>query len=151
MMKTLLVLAGLTVATVVFVTAFGIDEGEVVNLSTVDSKGAQFVTQLWIIEHDGQLYLRAGRPAARWLARLRAHPEVRLERAGATRAYRAVPVEDPMTREAVNRGMAEKYGEADRLIARFFDCTRSVPIRLEPLEPGPSSGSTNASPEAAAR
>jgi hypothetical protein len=150
-MKVLLLLAGLTVAAVVFVTAFGIDEGEVVNLSTVDARGAQFETQLWIIEQDGQLYLRAGRPAAHWLARLRAHPEVRIERGGTTHAYRAVPVDDPATREAVNRGMAEKYGQADRLIARIFDHSRSVPIRLEPLRPGEGSGSAHAPPEAAAR
>jgi hypothetical protein len=150
-MKVLLLLAGLTVATVVFVTAFGIDEGEVVNLSTVDARGAVFETQLWIIEQDGQLYLRAGRPAARWLARLRAHPEVKIERGGTTNAYRAVPVDDPATRETVNRGMAEKYGQADRLIARIFDHSRSVPIRLEPLQPGEGSGSAHAPPEAAAR
>jgi len=150
-MKVLLLLAGLTVATVVFVTAFGIDEGEVVNLSTVDARGAQFETQLWIIKQDGQLYLRAGRPAARWLARLRAHPEVKIERGGTTNAYRAVPVDDPATREAVNRGMAEKYGQADRLIARIFDRSQSVPIRLEPLQPGEGAGSAHAPPEAAAR
>lgn len=150
-MKILLVLAGLTVATVVFVTAFGIDEGEVVNLSTVDARGAQFETQLWIIEQDGHLYLRAGRPAARWLARLRAHPEVKIERGGTSSAYRAVPVDDPATRELVNRGMAEKYGQADRLIARLFDHSRSVPIRLEPLGPGEGAGSAHAPPEAVAR
>jgi len=150
-MKILLVLAGLTVALVVFVTAFGIDEGEVVNLSTVDAKGAQFETQLWIIEHDGQLYLRAGRPAARWLARLRAHPEVKIERGGTTASYRAVPVDDPATREAVNRRMAEKYGQADRLITRIFDRSQAVPVRLESLTPGDSSSSAQAPPAAAAR
>jgi len=150
-MKVLLVLAGLTVALVVFVTAFGIDEGEVVNLSTVDSSGAQFETQLWIIEQGGQLYLRAGRPAARWLARLRAHPEVRVERAGTTKTYRAVPVEDPATREAVNRGMAEKYGQADSLIGRIFDRNQTVPIRLEPLPPVGRARAADPPPGAAAR
>lgn len=150
-MKIPLLLAGLTVALVVFVTAFGIDEGEVVNLSTVDASGAQFETQLWIIEHDGHLYLRAGRPAARWLARLRAHPEVEIERDGATSAYRAVPVDDPATRVAVNRAMAEKYGQADHLVARIFDRNHAVPIRLEPLGPGERKGSEHSPPETSAR
>jgi hypothetical protein len=150
-MKVLLVLAGMTVALIVFVTAFGIDEGEVVNLLTVDASGAQFETQLWIIEHDGALYLRAGRPAARWLARLRAHPEVQVERGGTTRAYRAVPLDDPATRAAVNQGMAEKYGQADRWIARIFDRDHTVPIRLEPLESAGRSDAAHAPPEAAAR
>ncbi|HME70310.1 MAG TPA: hypothetical protein VKM54_10650 [Myxococcota bacterium] len=150
-MKVLLIMSGLSVALVVFVTAFGIDEGEVVNLSTVDARGAQFETQLWIIEQDGKLYLRAGRPAARWLARLRAHPEVKIERGGTTTPYRAVPLDDPATREAVNRGMAEKYGQADGLIARIFDRSQTVPIRLEPLGPGKRSGSAHAPPEGAAR
>lgn len=150
-MKVPLLLAGLTVGLVVFVTAFGIDEGEVVNLSTVDAGGAQFETQLWIIEQDGHLYLRAGRPAARWLARLRAHPEVKIERDGSTSAYRAVPVDDPATREAVNGAMAEKYGQADRLIARIFDRSQAVPIRLEPLGPGKGTDSRHPPPKAAAR
>lgn len=150
-MKVLLVLSGLTVALVVFVTAFGIDEGEVVNLSTVDGRGAQFETQLWIVEQNGELYLRAGRPAARWLARLRARPEVKIERGGTTQTYRAVPLDDPATREAVNRGMAEKYGQADRLIAWIFDRRQAIPIRLEPLAPGEGSRSAQAPPEAAAR
>ena len=150
-MKILLVLAGLTVASIVFVTAFGIDEGEVVNLSTVDGRGAQFETQLWVVEQNGKLFLRAGRPAARWLARLRTHPVVKIERGGPTQTYRAVPLDDPSTREAVNRGMAEKYGQADRLIAWIFDRSRAIPIRLEPLGPGEHSGSADAPPEAAAR
>jgi hypothetical protein len=150
-MKVLLVLAGLTVALVMFVTAFGIDEGEVVNLWTVDARGAQFETQLWIIEQNGKLYLRAGRPAARWLARLREHPEVKIERGGTTIAYRAVPLDDPATRATVNQGMAAKYGQADRLMSRIFDQTQTVPIRLEPLGPGEPPGQTQAPPEPAAR
>jgi hypothetical protein len=150
-MKILLVLAGLTVALVVFVTAFGIDEGEVVNLWTVDASGAQFETQLWIIEQNGTLYLRAGRPAARWLARLREHPEVRIERSGTTELYRAVPLDDPATRAAVNQGMAQKYGQADRWMSRIFDRAQTVPIRLEPLGPAEHPGRTHAPPEAAAR
>ncbi|HKE12292.1 MAG TPA: hypothetical protein VKE73_12065, partial [Myxococcota bacterium] len=65
--------------------------------------------------------------------------------------YRAVPLDDPATRTAVNKGMAEKYGQADRLISRIFDRTQTVPIRLEPLGPGERAGPPPAPPEPAAR
>ncbi len=150
-MRTLLVLAGLIVGLVVFMAAFGVDEGEVVNLTTVDANGARFETQLWVVEEGGHLWLRAGRPAAHWLARLRAHPEVELQRGDDTAGFRAVPVDDPATRAAVNRAMAAKYGRADHMIARVFDRENSVPIRLDPLPAANAHPTAHTPPESAAR
>jgi hypothetical protein len=130
-MRAILLLVGLLVGLVVVVTTFGVDEGEVVNLTTVDANGARFETQVWIVEIDGVSWLRAGRPRAKWLARLRANPAVELERGEEVKLYTAIPVDDPSARDAVNRAMAEKYGDADRMVDRIFDRQHSVPIRLE--------------------
>jgi hypothetical protein len=114
-------------------------EGEVATLSTVAADGAEFETQVWVVEGDGLpqadagvVFLRAGSPDSAWLARLRARPQVELARGEKLRAYVAVPEDDAALRERVNLAMAEKYGIADRLIALVFDRRRSTPIRLVP-------------------
>jgi hypothetical protein len=119
-----------------------VPEGEVATLSTVAADGAEFETQVWVVEGDGLpgggegvVFLRAGSPDASWLARLRARPDVALERGETRLAYRALPEEDAALRERVNRAMAAKYGVSDRLINVVFDRGRSVPIRLVP-DPG---------------
>ena len=56
-----------------------VDEGEIVSVTTRDTKGRTHVTQLWIADLDTGAYLRAGSPDAAWLARLRAEPDVTLQ------------------------------------------------------------------------
>lgn len=119
-----------------------VPEGEVATLSTVAPDGAEHETEVWVVEGDGLpgddagvVFLRAGSPRASWLARLRARPEVGLERGEERRAYVAVPEDDSRIREGVNRAMAAKYGVADKLIALVFDQRESTPVRLVP-DPG---------------
>jgi len=131
-MRLALLAAGLLAALVVLVSAFGLDEGEVVTLQTSNAAGASYDTSVWVIEDAGSLYLRAGRGDATWLARLRERPEIRIERHGERLAFLAVPLDDPAARERVNAAMAAKYGAADRILGRFVDLSRSVPIRLDP-------------------
>lgn len=136
-MRAILLFAGLAAAIVVALATFGVDEGEVVTLTTVDSAGARYDTQLWIVEADSATWLRAGSPHARWLARLRAHPAVEIRRGEQVLFYTAVPIDTPDERALVNRAMAEKYGRADHLIAHVFRREQSVPIRLDPREGEP--------------
>lgn len=134
-MRALLLAVGIGVAAVVL-TATLVDEGEVVTLVTRDANGAAYDTPLWIVDLEGRRYLRAGGPGARWLARIRGNPAVVVRASGDEEAGGiagiAVPVDEPATREAVNRLMAEKYGWADRLWSRILDRKKSVPIRLDP-------------------
>jgi hypothetical protein len=78
--------------------ALALDEGELVTLST-EKGGRLYSTQLWIVEIDGREFVRANRPSARWLARLRANPAVGLRRSGAAHGaaepYWAQPIDDP--------------------------------------------------------
>lgn len=130
-MRLLLLAVGIAVAGVVLASML-VDEGEVVTLVTKNVDGAELDTQLWIVQLDGQLYLRSGSPHARWLARLRANPQVTLKRGEEKLAFTAIPKDDPAIRKAVNGLMAEKYGYADRPLRYLFDRNRSVPILLEP-------------------
>lgn len=107
-----------------------VDEGEVVTLGTRGSNGDRYGTQLWVIENGGELYLRAHFARAKWLARIRNHPEVDLHRGGASQSFLAGPVEDPEVRRAVNRSMAAKYGFADRLAALVWSPEKSIPVQL---------------------
>jgi len=134
-------IAVLSIGCAIGLVVFGLillPDGEVATLSTFGADGTQHQTQVWVVDGNGssanphgELFLRTG-PRTRWLARLRARPEVELERGGETHAYVAVVEESPEVRERVNRAMAAKYGVADRLIAFVFDQRRSTPIRLVP-------------------
>ena len=51
-----------------------LDEGEVVGLTTGSDEQE---TDLWIVDLEDAIYLRAGRPEVSWLARLRMQPAKR--------------------------------------------------------------------------
>ena len=106
--------------------------GEVVTLTTTDSAGAPQTTPLWIVDRDGFAWLRAGSDQAKWLERLRAHPQIQIERGGKTASYRGTLV--PEATADVNALMAEKYGFADRLVHWLVPGSRRSPmaVRLDP-------------------
>lgn len=110
--------------------------GDVVVLHTRNAEGRDHAT-LWVVEREEHLWLRAGaRPTASptsWFARLRAHPEVELERDGVRRAYRAVLLPEEEAR--LDRLMAERYGLANRIILAFRKGARSTPVRLDSVTP----------------
>jgi hypothetical protein len=114
--------------------ALAVPMGEFVELYTVDADGHGYKSELWVVETGGALHLRSGWPDSHWLERIRTHPLVEIERGGERRHYRAVPVDDPAVRAAVNEAIAAKYGVADRLIRSVVDMEASVPVRLEPIE-----------------
>ncbi len=107
-----------------------VDEGEIVMITTIDPHGRDQVTEVWIVELPLGTYLRAGSPDVGWLERLRAHPEITVERGGEVSSFRAVPDDGDAIREQVNQAMSEKYGFADRLWGRFSDRGHAIPIRL---------------------
>lgn len=110
------------------------ESGEVVVLSTVEADGTVHETRLWVVEHDGALWLRAGVPHSGWLERLRRTPVVSVERGGVRRRYRAVPSEDAGLRDEIHTRIAEKYGWAESLIRVTRDGSASVPVRLQTIE-----------------
>ncbi len=104
------------------------ETGEVVVLTTLEPEGEPVETRLWVVDHQGDQYLRA-KPRSGWYRRLLAGPAVRLRRGGHEVAYHAVPA--PELRDVVNRLMREKYRWRDRYISLLVG-TRddAVPIRM---------------------
>lgn len=128
-------LVAVVLLALLFVVAIGVASetgGEVVTLHTRDADGGEVSTSLWLVEHGGQLYLRAGQQGSGWLERLKAESRVEMERAGQRRIYRAVEAED--VRDPVNELMAEKYGWADAFIGVMRDDSQTVPVRLDPVQ-----------------
>ena len=93
--------------------------------------GDHYQTQLWVIEAEGELYLRAHYPGAKWLRRIRHQPEVELSRGDTRDRFLARPLDDPELRRAVNRAMAAKYGLANRLASSVWSPEKSIPVHLD--------------------
>ncbi len=133
--KTIGILLGIAVALVLVLGAalFGLGElGEVVVLKTVDPEGATHETRMWVIDAGGQMWIRAGDPSSRWLARLRTNADVELTRSSETRPFRAVPVETEETLARINGLMETKYGFVHRVNDVMLGYDDAVPIRLDP-------------------
>jgi hypothetical protein len=137
-MRLALIATGLFAALVVLGSAFAVDEGEVVTVLTSNPRGAEYETTLWVVEQGGALWLRSARPDSQWLARLRAKPDIVVLRGEERRAYHAVALDDADARARVNAAMTAKYGAAARVLARFVDLDRSIPIRLDPSAQAPA-------------
>lgn len=130
--RALAVIAGVALALGVFYVVLA-ESGEVVVLETQDAVGAWHETRLWVVDHDGHAWLRTGEGTAPWLARLRANPEVAVTRGGERRTYRAVVVDDPATRDAINALELAKYGWREQALRLGgMGTTDVVPIRLDP-------------------
>jgi hypothetical protein len=108
------------------------ESGEVVIVTTTDSEGRPHETRLWIVDHAGVGWLRAGSDIAGWYQRLSAAPEVMVERGEQVGRYIAKP--ELWQRDTINGLMFEKYGWAEWYIALVFNRDRAIPIRLEDPE-----------------
>lgn len=129
-MRQIMILAALAILVILCAVKI-LGRGEVVTITTVSTTGGKHDTPLWIVEIDGKLYLRAGSPKARWLARLENESQIGLKRDRVTRTLHARALrDDRASRTAVNRAMAEKYGLADRVVGFLVDHEQSVPIVL---------------------
>jgi hypothetical protein len=106
------------------------ESGEVVVLRTRDAAGEAHETRLWVVEHEGRPWLRAGNADTGWLVRLRAQPEAEVVRSGETLRVQAVPVVE--ARDRINELMNEKYGFADSWVCWFFPRETKIPVRLDP-------------------
>ncbi len=130
------VIGGLLAVAIVLLLAQAIasETGEVVVLHTTDAKGQDATTRVWIIDHAGAQWLRAGDSESAWYVRLAAQPAIRVQRGDVVADYVAVPVPDERT--LVNEAMRRKYGWRDALIGVMVGGRdRAIPIRLEPRTP----------------
>jgi hypothetical protein len=107
------------------------ESGEVVVLRTLDAAGGVHETRLWVVDHDGSAWLRAGNPTGGWFPRLSARPEVEVVRGSEAHKFLAEPT--PAARDTINDLMQKKYGLADSYVCLFFPRAKKVPVRLVPV------------------
>ncbi len=131
------ILLGLVLALVVGIGGFygavilASESGEVVTLRT-GSGGEARATRLWVVDHDGAVWVRTGHAGKGWYRQIQLEPAVELERDGATSARIAVPVREPDVAQAVNEAFREKYGNADGFVALSGDASQRIVVRLDP-------------------
>ena len=104
---------------------------EVAVLRTYSSDGHGHDTKLWVVDHQGQPWLRGARPTLRWLERIRENPRVELVRHGVITPYTATIDDAPESKHAVDEAMADKYGWVDRWYEYVLH-SNPVVIRLDP-------------------
>jgi hypothetical protein len=114
-----------------------LDEGEVAHLESRDASGQVSDVDVWIVEIDGVLYLRANNRDADWVSRVLAGSEIELRREAGTSSVRATVQADPLFRQRVDRAMALKYGIAENLWDWVVNPDETLVLRLDAL-PRPS-------------
>ena len=95
------------------------ESGEVVVLESQDDQGELQSTRLWVVDHDGSMWLRAGDDESGWYQRLirnvEAEQAVYVTRNG--ERFSPSVVSDPSQAAAVNGLMANKYGVSNDAIS----------------------------------
>lgn len=129
--KRLIWLIAVVIAGLLLLQMVASESGEVVVLSTRGEGESVEETRLWVVDHDGHAWLRAGQPQSGWFMRLKANPRIGLERDGVRNAFDAVP--EPGMRDPVNDLMRAKYGWADEFIGMLFGRDDATPVRLDPI------------------
>jgi hypothetical protein len=115
----------------VYLFTFGIPDdwvGEVVELETYGPRGSAQRTSLWIVDGNGEQWLRASGGESTWVERLRVNPEVHVTRDGQRKPFRAEVATALLPH--VNVWMQDKYGGADMLISSVQDPEQAIAIRL---------------------
>ncbi len=128
-------IAALFVLVVVIFVLQGIasETGEVVVLTTQDQTTSEPVTtRLWVVDHDGAMWLR-GDIQSGWSQRALAQPApVQLERDNVS--YTLSVAAQPAQVDLVNQLMRQKYGWRDQLISLMAPREDSVALRLSAVE-----------------
>jgi len=113
-------------------------EGRDVALLRTGPAAEPRATRVWVAAADGARWLEAATPERAWYRDVLADPVVSLEHRGATTRYRAAPEPGPEGHRRIRTLLRAKYGWADDFVGLLQDTSRSVAVRLEPLEaPGP--------------
>ncbi len=101
---------------------------EVVLLHTQKEQGEQVTTRLWVVDHEGNPWLR-GDSGSGWVARLQASDTISLTRNGSTMPYSyRIRNENLAT---IHQLMREKYTWGDQLVSLMSgDGTGSNAIEL---------------------
>jgi hypothetical protein len=117
---------------IVLVLYLASESGEIVVLQTPNlEKGGIRETRLWVVDHAGTPWLRAGNPKSAWFLALSEQPQVVLIRG--EDALQMIAEPKPEERDTINDLMHQKYGWADSLVCLLSPRDTKVPVKLEPV------------------
>ena len=117
------------------VTWFALEGSDVAIVRTRKATGAVRETHVWPAEQDGVTWLEAATPESPWFVEAQRQPEIELVHAGATARYRAVPEPGAESHAKIRALLRANHGWADQWVALLQDGSRSVAVRLEPVDP----------------
>ena len=123
------VVLGLLIA-LFLLQAIASESGEVVVVTSQGADGGTAETRLWIVDYEGDQWLRSGSPMAGWYQNMQANPNIEVTRQDKTAGYVAIPKVE--MRDTINAQLNAKYGWADDLIGVMFGREDAIPILLEP-------------------
>jgi hypothetical protein len=113
-----------------------IAQAEEVRIETHGADGTTHRTIIWIVEHDGELYIRSvNGPAARWYREATADTSVALLVGDRRYEAQLVPATDPASIEACSAGLKAKYRGDHSLGSMLEADTLPTTLRVVPMVP----------------
>ena len=114
-----------------------IAQAEEVRIETRAADGTTHRTIIWIVEHDGQLYVRSvNGPEARWFREATADTAIALLVEDRRFEAHVVPATDPASIEACSAGLRAKYKADYSLASMLQEHTLPTTLRVVPVVPG---------------
>jgi hypothetical protein len=113
-----------------------IAQAEEVRIETRAPEGTVHRTIIWIVEHDGQLYVRSvNGPGARWFREATADTAIALLLDGRRYEAHVVPATDPASIEACSAGLRAKYKGDYSLGSMLQEDILETTLRVVPVVP----------------
>ena len=104
-----------------------------VRIETRSAAGEARRTIIWIVERDGDVFVRSVRgPRGRWYREALADPEVGIHVNGRRVAAKAQPAADPASVEACSEGLRAKYRRSYSLASMLAPDTLPTTMKLVP-------------------
>lgn len=106
-----------------------------VRIETRSPAGETHRTIIWIVEHEGEIFIRSvNGPGARWYREALADPNIAIHVRGRRIPAKAIPATDPASVEACSEGLRAKYERSRSLDSMLLPKTLPTTLRLEPVE-----------------
>jgi hypothetical protein len=100
-------------------------------LSTMGTGHVEHYANVWYVEANHSLWIRAENREQPWLADILANPRIELALDGRTRNYTAQPMDMPKYQTFIDAEFRKKYGVID-WVRSLADNRDTLPIQLQP-------------------
>mgnify|MGYP003410918383 FL=1 len=117
------------------ITWLALESGGVAIVETHAGDGSIRSTHVWFVEPEREFWLEAGSAQNGWFDDFGRDPRIAFRAEGRHGEFLAERYEDSPTRARIRALLREKYGLRDRWVGLFVDQSRSLVVRLDPVEP----------------